>query len=233
MPDWTPIVVCCDDRAATEYATGEIQLAGRGVVASTIQGRYFDKVEALRIGIAFAAGFLLPTADFAGPPSSFDHLGAADLEAPLALFDADTIAIPGTQPMLNSVAADDAAICGFGQRDDLGFLLAPTGRVWQGIGALPEGAFRGYGPEDATLRIAVWAQYKRPFALLPARWARIQHRDARRVVHFPIGMKASTHGNRKVQNAVMARLMPSTDFAQCKREALQWPRRLSDYGRTS
>lgn len=232
-PDWTPIIVCCDDPAAQAYAAGELMLAGRGVVASTKQDGYFDKVEAARIGIAFAAGIMLENADYEGPPNAFNHMGKASWTAMLALLDADTVATERTQPMLNSIPEGGAAICGYGQRDDLGFLLAPTGQVWQGIQQIPKGAIRGYGPDDVTLRIAVWSQRKRPFTLLPAYWARISHKDTRRVAHFGIGMKASVRSNRTVQDAVMRRLVAPEDLAQCKAEALQWPKRLCDYGRTT
>jgi hypothetical protein len=233
LPDWDPIVVCCDDPIATEYAAGELHLAQRGICVHVEQGQYFNKLEALRLGVSVAAcgfesvGETITGTDWIERTLRNNALG----QDMVALLDADTVATRRTPAVLAGIGMDDVAMCGFGTRDDLGFLVVSLQIIMAGIAKMPVGWFEGYGPEDAALRVACWTVVKKPFVQVPAFWARIQHRDTERTRFHSQAMLRAIPTNKRVMGELMARIVRPEEMAQCRADCLEWPKRLGEYGR--
>ena len=233
LPEWDPIVVCCDDPQATEYVAGELMLARRGICVSISQGQHFNKLEAVRIGVGIAACGVEPTGQTISQGPLGDWICLPDSAERIALLDADTVATTKTAELLEGIGAEDVAICGWGTRDDLGFLVASVGTVWAALGKMPVGKWEGYGPEDASLRVACWALVRKPFVLVPAFWARRTHSDRDRTRYHRLGMSGATRANKIAQGELMAALIAPEDLPRCRADALIWPRRFSEYARDS
>lgn len=211
LPLWTPLVVCCDDPTSTEYARGECAINGRGVVLPIIQGQYFNKLEAERVGVGYLVG-LIATAD-----ATPDDL--------VCFWDADVVATRETASVLDALAAPDVAVCGWGsQPDDFGFLVCPLGTLWRAFGLVEANTFQGYGPEDMALRIAIWSLLRRPFVQVPAEWAHKQHNDRLRSQHYAQGIQGSSAANGQQMAALAARLISVEDRARLGVEALVSPK---------
>jgi len=227
LADWEPIIVCCDDPEAAEYVAGELALSQRGILVSTNQGETFNKMEAIRLGAKIAASGFAPRGQSFGDGVAKTHgwIGAGERDM-VALLDADTVANDRTWRVLAAVDPSNAGMCGTGTREDLGFLVCSLRALWAGLEQIPAGMFDGYGPEDASLRIAVWTQIKKPFLLLPADWARKRHPDALRTRFQRQSMKGSVLRNKLAQVALMRRLVAPEELARCKSDCLRWPGRV-------
>jgi len=231
LPTWDPIVVCCDDPIAAEYAAGELVLARRGIVVQAIQGQYFNKIEALRVGVGIAACDFYPEGQVLGEEwLALLEDDGDDGDAMVALLDADTIATSRTEPLLNSVGLSDVGMCGWGTRDDMGILIASVRALWGGLRQIPKGMFEGYGPEDASLRVAVWTQVKKPFVpLLSTNWVRKAHTDRERTRFYAESMRSAVPANKAAQGELMARILAPDEVARCKADCLYWPKRIGEY----
>jgi hypothetical protein len=230
IPGWDPIVVCCDDPAATEYASGELMLARRGFVLSIHQGQYFNKLEAVRAGMGLVGQ------DVDGTGEAFDENWPlltppfAALNASVCLLDADIVATRGTGAMLNALASDEVAVCGWGASpDDFGFIACPAGLLWRGMSLLPVQRFEGYGPEDMALRIAIWSLSKRPFREVPAEWAHRQHDDQSRQRWHPINLRMASQRNGNIMQDMISELIPLEERDRMGKECMQSPKPRSLY----
>jgi hypothetical protein len=231
LPNWDPLVVCCDDPVATEYVAGELILAKRGICIEVTQGQYFNKLEAERIGVHAARLGVDPCGQTIGERTLEQAKGCngCTVDDMVALLDADTVAVNKTAALLESIEPDDVGICGWGTRDDMGFLVASVDVLWRGLEQIPVGMFAGYGPEDAALRVACWTQVKKPFVTVPALWARRQHSDRERTRFHVVGMKGAVPANKAAQGELMARILKPEELPRCKVDALKWPRPRSEY----
>src|SRR5512136_95510 len=213
LPLWTPVVVCCDDPASTEYARGECAIHGRGLVLPLIQGQYFNKLEAERYG----TGYLVAT--IATAEASPDDL--------VCFWDADIVATRMTSTVLDPIVPPQVAVCGWGaQPDDFGFLVCPLGLLWRAFGLVEANTFEGYGPEDMALRIAIWSLMRQPFLQVPAEWAHRQHSTRLRSRHYAQGVRGSSAANAAQMEALAARLIPTEDRARLDEDAMVSPKRL-------
>lgn len=236
LPGWDPIVVCCDDPIAAEYVSGKLYLAQRGICIEVQQGQYFNKMEAIRLGVSIAAcgfestGQTITGADWIDRTLRDTAIGN-DM---VALFDADTVATHRTPKVMAGIGMDDVAVCGWGIRDDLGFLVVSLQILLEGMQKMPVGWFEGYGPEDCALRVCCWTVVKKPFVEVPAWWARIQHRDVERTRFHSRALKAAVAVNKTVIGELMARIVAPEDLARCRADCFRWPKRLGEYaGRTT
>jgi hypothetical protein len=230
LPGWDPIVVCCDDPAAAEFASGELMLAGRGFCLSIHQGQYFNKLAAER------AGMLLVGQDLDSTGEAFDEswpLLAAptdDLGSQVCLLDADIVATRGTAAMLDGLGSDDVAVCGWGScPDDFGFLVCNAGLLWRGMSLLPVERFEGYGPEDMAIRIAIWSLIRRPFTEVPAEWAHRQHDDQSRQRWHPLGIREASRRNANIMADLIETLVPPSERETMGQECMQSPKTRSLY----
>ena len=225
LPDWDPVVVCCDDPAATEYAAGELILAHRGIVVQVEQGQYFNKLEAIRLGAQIAA---------AGFRCDGRIVNEADLERTtggrcvlpndmVALLDADTYATPATGRGFALVDSQNAGIAGWGLRDDVGLLVAPLGILMKALDLMPVGWFEGYGPEDSALRVACWTFLRKSFVDLPMCWRRRQHNDRERQLHHSRAVMGAVRKNQEVMRELIRRIVAPEDRAQMAADCLRWP----------
>jgi hypothetical protein len=230
-PSWDPIVVCCDDPVATEYVSGELVLAHRGICLELEQGQYFNRLEAIRVGLKLARAGFDARGQTIGVRSIEQAAGCVGFgeDDMVALLDADTVAIRKTEALLDSIDSSDVGICGFGTRDDIGFLVCSVRVLTAALAEIPEGMFQGYGPEDSSTRVACWAQVKRPFVLVPALWARQTHSDALRTRFHRVGMAGSVPANALAMGELMARLLAPEEIPRCEADCLQWPQRRSKY----
>lgn len=227
LPDWEPIVVCCDDPVATEYAAGELMLARRGICVQVAQGKYFNKLEAIRLGAAVAAlgfrpdGRLIDKADV-------DHARGCSRDVSgemIAQLDADTIATARTADGLATVDRYNVGIAGWGTKDDVGLIVAPLDVFLAALETMPVGWFEGYGPEDSALRVACWVQIRGPFVKLPMCWRRIQHTDSLRSKYHSRAVAGAVRKNQEVMQELIRRLVPQCDVEQMRAECLAWPQR--------
>lgn len=235
LPDWDPIVVCCDDPIATEYASGELYLAQRGIVVSISQGQYFNKLEAIRLGVDIAACGFDPRGQTIGAETveRYRETRSIPPDSMVAQLDADTVANHRTAALMASVGRSEAGICGFGIRDDLGFLVVALPVLVRALELMPVGWFEGYGPEDCAIRVACWTLLRKPFRRLQARWARIQHSDAERVRYHSRSMLEAVRTNKRMMGELMARLIAPEDLAICKSDCLGWPKHPKEFRHAS
>lgn len=206
MPTWEPVVVCCDDSAAFEYCAGELTLAGRGIALLTEQGQYFNRLEAIRLGIGVIQSGVVPagqafTARVFPPNESADN----DL---VAMWDADTVAIRGTERALSTLAHNDVAIAGSTQRQEMGLLVASVRLLRLGLEEIPTNCFRNYGHEDCGLRLGVWAHHRREFVKIRPCWSRKQHNDRLRREFYGDVLDRSGERNNQALGELVARLVP-------------------------
>lgn len=222
MPNWDPMVVCPDDPAATDYAAETLHAAKRGIVITTTQGQHFNKLEAERVGIELATFALEPIGQCITCPPLPSALGGIETDSTdmIALWDADTVAIRGTERALSWVPPEDCGISSSGCRDDMGFLVTSVGTLAKAVRKIPAGSFVGYGPEDCAIRVACWTETRRPFVKIPACWARRQHSDALRIRHFGHSMAGSGRLNVTAMGELMSRIMKPEDFAICREHCL-------------
>jgi hypothetical protein len=217
MPDWHPVVVCCDDAQAFEFAADELQKAGRGFALWLEQGPQFNKIEALRAGLLVIASGLEPKgqAFTVRPPVTMDDVRGNDQ---VAIWDADTLAMRTTERALAAIDPAEVAVVNRGSRDDLGFLAAPFRLLVAAFGLIPPGQFEGWGPEDCAIRVAVWYYYRRPFRLVRPCWARAQHQDALRGRFQALNLASSAWANGQALAALAARLLTPEERAQCEQD---------------
>jgi hypothetical protein len=211
LPNWTPLVVCCDDPEAADYAMRTCFAAHRGCVLTCEQGQYFNKLEAERFGLQCLTKVV------------------TDLEADelVCFWDADVVATVETHEVLDGLSSDDVAVCGWGaQPDDFGFLVSPLGVLYKAISKIGENQFVGYGPEDMAIRIAIWSIVRKPFVQVPAMWAHKQHTDHARSQHHPTGIKACSSTNGRQLDRIRADLVAASDVAQLNQDALVSPQPL-------
>ncbi len=209
MPTWDPVVVCCDDHAAFEYCAGELMLAGRGIALLTEQGQYFNRLEAIRAGIGVIQSGLCPTGQ-AFTARIFPPDPAADNDL-VAMWDADTVAIRGTEHALSTLTATDVAIAASTQRQEMGILVASVRLLRLGLEEIPPNWFRNYGHEDCGLRLGVWAHHRREFLKIRPCWSRKQHGDRMRREHYGDLLDRSGARNCEVLGELVARLVPPGD----------------------
>jgi hypothetical protein len=233
LPNWDPIVVCCDDDEAATYAASELMAAKRGIAVRLTQGEYFNKLEALRAGIDFAQwGSLAKGGVFDAEAMDRSQLRSSHrpLEREMvALLDADTIATSQTAETLESIGVDEVGQCGFGTRDDLGLLVVNLDVLARGIALMPVGWFEGYGPEDCALRVACWTIVRKPFVQLPAHWVRRCHNDVERSRYHSRSVAEAVRINKQVMAELIERIVPPEDRKRCRAECMQWPQRRSAY----
>jgi hypothetical protein len=227
MPGWDPIVVCCDDPQATEYAAGELLLAHRGICLQLEQGQFFDRLEAIRAGIKVVAAGFNPQGQTISAASIRNTAGARMIGEwdMVALLDADTIATGKTQAAFDEIDPLSAAVAGSGGRDDVGVLVVGAEVLVDALKLLPVGSFEGYGLEDCAIRVACWACLKEPFERLPFAWLRRQHTEHSRVAHHSRGMRWAVARNRVSMGELMARIIAPEELARCRAECLGWPAR--------
>lgn len=226
LPAWDPIVVCADDPEATEYAAGELMLAGRGCVVEITQGRYFNKFEALRAGCEIASWGQPPLGQIYRPDCAAMFAGEVDPTGDasrdvIAIFDADTVALRSTSQVLDRLGPEDGAISGSGHRDDMGLLICAVGVLRRAMRLIPVGEFPGYGPEDCALRIATWTILRRRYHRLAACWARRTHRDRLRTQNYPLKMSESLRRGGDSIQALIDRYIAPEDFNQMVSDAVQ------------
>jgi hypothetical protein len=224
LPDWDPVIVCCDDGAATEYASGEVVLAGRGICVTVFQGQYFNKLEAIRLGANVAASGFPPdgrTIDALNmpPPDECGFVGGEDM---IAQLDADTIATPRTAAGLALVDAQNVGIAGWGTKDDMGVIVAPLGVFLKALESMPVGWFEGYGPEDSALRVACWVHVRKSFVDLPMCWRRRQHTDRERQRFHSRAVAGAVRKNQEVMNQLIRRLVAPEDQQKMRADCLRW-----------
>jgi hypothetical protein len=214
MPRWDPVVMCCDDPQAEEYAAGELHLAQRGFCVGLAQGQFFNRLEACRAGINLIgsgfdpAGQAITARNWQVNPVADDDM--------VAFLDADTVAIPGTtDTRLRSIGPNDVGISGTGIRDDMGLIVASVRVFREALALIRVGSFVGYGPEDCALRVACWTVVRKPFVRLPSCWARKRHSDRLRTAFHERSMGASSKGNCDALGDLVARIVRPGDMAQC------------------
>jgi len=221
---WEPVVVVCDDPEALEYASGEVRLAGRGLVIGTQQGQYFNRLEAIRLAV---------DAIFNGHPADgrTEHLPSSGIAECLCfenvaetqkicILDADVVALRATERALASVANGAIGIADSPTRDEQGFLIAPALVLHQALLLLPPNVYAGYGYEDTALRIACWIVNHGHFVRVPCCWAHRRHDGALRTRFHAEGMRAaSTKNGIALSEFVAARVSPD-DRAACLSDCL-------------
>lgn len=217
MPGWHPVIVCCDDSPAFEYAADELQKAGRGFALWLEQGPHFNKIEAMREGLLVIASKLEPAgqAFTIRPLAPMDDVRGNDQ---VAIWDADTLAMRNTERALAAIELDEVAVVNRGARDDLGFLVAPLRLLVAAFALIPPGEFEGWGPEDCAIRVACWYYYRKPFRLIRPCWARAQHQDALRGRFQGLNLKSSAWVNAQALAALAARLLTPEERTQCELE---------------
>lgn len=220
LPSWDPVVVCCDDKEAFEYVAGELMLAERGICLFVEQGQYFNRLEAIRAGIGVIQSGVVPcgqafTASVCAPNDLTDN----DL---VAMWDADAVALRGTERGLADLTTDDVAIAASKLRQEMGFFVASLHLLRLGLADIPVGMFESYGHEDCALRLAVWSHYKRPFVCVPLCWSRATHPDKMRHQFYRDGMmRRSGTLNGQRLGELLARLAPG-NYAQWRAHCY-WP----------
>ena len=220
LPDWSPLVICCDDRAAFDYASGELFLAGRGAAVYTSQGEWFSRLEAIRLGLyALEEGTIpdgrafelqLPRED-----APIKTLGRPHLRGKIAIFDADTIALSMTGPTMSRVDQYAAGIAQSCIRDDMGFLLCAAEVLQYAVNQIERNAFNGYGFEDSALRVGAWHATNGAFMALPHCWARKVHNDAARDANYRQPMKLASQANAKALGSLITRLIEPSKWVEC------------------
>lgn len=209
MPTWDPVVVCCDDPAAFEYVSGELMLAERGIALLTEQGQYFNRLEAIRMGIGVIQSGIVPKGQaFTARVFPPDQVADNDL---VAMWDADTVAIRGTERALSVLTAADVAIAASTQRQEMGILVASVRLLRLGLEEIPPYHFKNYGHEDCGLRLGVWTHHRREFVKIRPCWSRLQHGDRLRREFYGDVLDRSGERNCVALGELVARLVPVGD----------------------
>lgn len=214
MPEWHPVVVCCDDSPAFEFVAEQLANAGRGFALWVEQGERFNKIEAMRFGLLVIASGLDPRGQaFTVRPTVTDTARGDDQ---VVIWDADSLALRSTERALSSIEPQEVAVINRGARDDLGFLAAPLRLLVAAFGLLPPGEFEGWGPEDCAIRLALWYYYRKPFRLISPCWARATHDDALRGRFQHLNLRSSAYVNAQALAALAARLLTPEERQQCE-----------------
>jgi len=233
MPNWSPLVVCCDDEEAFAYAQGELMVAGRGAAIHTRQGEYFSRLEAIRLGVhalergidSRGGSFLLqlpealPSADFFGSSVNL-YNGQAVIPGRIAVFDADTIALGPTEGALEQIDDYSVGICKLGARHNMGFICASAATIQAGISLTERDSFHGYGFEDNALRVGCWAATGGAFVHIHPCWARIGHTDAVRNTHYREPPGVSSKKNASVLGRLIAKVVDRDRWDECIADCL-------------
>ena len=214
MPGWEPVIICCDDDPAFQFAAEELGKAGRGFALWLEQGPTFNKIEALRAGLLVIASELDPRGQaFTIRPTVTDTRRGDDQ---VVIWDADSLALRATERALASIEPQEVAVINRGARDDLGFLAAPLRLLVAAFGLIPPNQFEGWGPEDCAIRVALWYYYRQPFRLISPCWARATHEDALRGRFQTVNLKTSAYVNAQALAALAARLLTPEERTQCE-----------------
>lgn len=217
LPNWSPLVICCDDREAFDYAAGELRLANRGAAIYVEQkDGWFNRLEGLRAGVV---------ALLSGLESNGNSCDAVALEpyyretsfigGQVCLFDADTIAIRTTGAALARVGRYDAGFVQGGIRDDLGFLVCHGDALRAAFDMIEPYSFVGYGWDDMPIRVGVWVASGRKFVGVPPCWARKVHSNRERAAHHERGITESSKINGLALGKMIARVVPSSEWTEC------------------
>lgn len=197
LPDWKVLVVCCDDRQASEYARNQFGL--QVAVLDLEQGRYFNKLAALQAGAALLEERSLGSSSQAEelPKTEPSPETPRQLSGPLlALVDLDMLADETTARMFARLTPNELTFCGWGTYQDLGFFCADAYVVCESLRALSSQIWEGYGPEDIAIRLTAWHLFGLPLRPLPASWRRLQHPNSWRSRHHSVGIEESVRRNK-------------------------------------
>jgi len=221
LPDWSPLVVCCDDLEAFTYAASALGTAGRGAAVFTRQGNYFSRLEAIRLGVrALETGiddngtsFKLQFGAMATPE--------ADLPGRIAIFDADTIALSVTKLSLATEDPGEVLISKPGARHNFGFIAAKACVIQRAVNAIPRGMFdAGYSFEDTAIRVAAWRETAGNFREVAPLWGRIGHTDTERVSNYENPMHISSRINATAIGRLISDLIIPSDWAECVHDCM-------------
>lgn len=226
MPQWHPIIVCCDDQEAFEYASEVLAAAKRGAVLATIQGETFRKLDAFRVAVRFLES--APTLTGQSYPAG--TLFRAAPECPrgrVAMLDADTIALTMTESALEAVSDGAFAIAGGGIVDDIGLLVADLDALAFGLEQIDRNTFVGYGHEDIALRVCAWVATGGKIEKIRAgNWSRKIHHDRLRRAHnTTVNLRQSAAENALVLVELTQKLIPDPDKRMiCQYACYPWCR---------
>lgn len=220
LPDWSPLVVCCDDLEAFTYAASALGTAGRGAAVFTRQGDYFSRLEAIRLGVrALETGIDDNGTSFKlqfGVPRN-----EPDLPGRIAIFDADTVALSVTKLALVTNDPDAVLISKPGARHNFGFICARAAVIQHAVNAIPQGMFdAGYSFEDTAIRVAAWVETNGNFESIAPLWGRIGHPDAERVSNYRNPMHISSRINATAIGRLITDLIDPKDWAACVRDCM-------------
>lgn len=216
LPSWSPLVVCCDDREAYDYAAGELRLAGRGAAVYVEQGPYFSRLEAIRSGVrALLCGVQSVGGAWTASELEPHYYEPTTIRGQVALFDADTVAIRTTAAALTRVGRYDAGVVVGGIRDDMGFLMCHGDALRSALDAIPAGMFSGYGFEDCALRVGVWRATGGKFVGVPPCWARKIHTDRERAANHAAPISQTSTANGVALGRLIADTIQPSDWEAC------------------
>lgn len=221
LPDWSPLVVCCDDLEAFTFASSALGTAGRGAAVFTRQGDYFSRLEAIRLGVrALETGIDDNGTSFKLQLSGFDTVEDI-LPGRIAIFDADTIALSVTKLALASDKPDAVLISKPGARHNFGFISAKAWIFQRALLQIPRGMFdAGYSFEDTAIRVAAWAETNGNFEQVQPLWGRIGHTDAERVSNYRNPMHISSRINATAIGRLITDLIDPKDWAACVHDCM-------------
>lgn len=226
LPDWHPVVVCCDDEPAAQYA-GQLLAANRvGAVLSVKQGPHFCKLEALRVAVQFLEA--RPFGGMVAYQSQACADGIAEGPGRVALLDADTIATHRTAAALDAVEAHQFAIAGGRLIHDCGLLVAAEDVFAFAVGQLVPNEIVGYGHEDIALRVGCWCATEGQMVRLPVgAWSRKNHSDLlRNRYNTHQSLKASARANSLALQAFTHRMLPNAEERhRCEADCYPWAQR--------
>jgi hypothetical protein len=226
LPKWQPVVVCCDDEPAAQYAGQLLASIGRGIVLAVSQGAHFNKLEALRTASTFLEG----TQHQARTVYLSEAARLATFQGPgrVALLDADTIATHRTAAALDAVEAHQFAIAGGRLIHDCGLLVAAEDVFAYAVGQLEPNEIVGYGHEDIALRVGCWCATEGQMVRLPVgAWSRRNHSDLlRNRFNTHQSIKASARANSLALQAFTHRMLPNAEERhRCEADCYPWAQR--------
>ena len=211
------MVVCCDDPEATRYASETLAMAGRGAVVSTVQGRWFSRLEAIRTGLhALAALGIEPTGQaYDVQLPEVDDQPEPFLAGRIWIFDADTVAIRTTRSVLDQIDPYSFGVVSGGNRDDLGFIVAGASILQCALAFVERGAFNGYGYEDSAIRVGCWAATGGAIVTVPPCWVRRNHSNAKRTENYEEPSRVSSVKNGAYLGRLITRLIERNYWQKC------------------
>lgn len=213
LRDWAPLVVCCDDREAFEYASGELRLANKGAVVYVEQGEYFSRLEAIRTGVRALLCGIQSNGDAhemtALEPHYYEN---ATIGGQIALLDADTVALCTTAQALAKIDRYDSGIVMGGIRDDMGFLICHGDAMRSAFDLIEPGTFNGYGFDDNAIRVGVWLACGGRMYPVRQCWARRLHSDRERTAYHAKPMGPASQLNGLALGALIAKHVPRADW---------------------